>query len=254
MIGQSVAFPIILPVHARFIPWKEVVAISLFAIADLHLPLGADKPMDIFSGWDHYVERLEKNWKNLVWDRDTIVLPGDISWALKLEEALPDFAFLHALPGKKLILKGNHDLWWCTMAKMRRFLLENGFTDLDFIHNNAVVVGEVAVCGTRGWFFDDADAGDRKVLLREAGRLDASITAAKATGKEPVAFLHYPPVCGGKVCREIFDVVQRHGISRVYYGHIHGAAIRQAFEGEFEGVQLRLISADKLGFMPILVD
>ena len=116
---------------------------------------------------------------------------------MSLQEAKEDFAFLHALPGKKLILKGNHDLWWCTMAKMRRFLLENGFTDLDFIHNNAVVVGEVAVCGTRGWFFDDADAGDRKVLLREAGRLDASITAAKATGKEPVAFLHYPPVCGG---------------------------------------------------------
>lgn len=225
---------------------------SLFAIADLHLSLGTDKPMDIFKGWDNYVERLEKNWKKIITDDDTVVIPGDISWALKLEETGADFAFINALPGKKLILKGNHDLWWSTVSKMKRFFSEKGFDTIDIVHNNAFPVGEVCVCGSRGWFFDDADS-NTKVLLREAGRLETSIAAAEKTGLEPVVFLHYPPVCGGRVCNEIFDVIKSHKIKRVYYGHLHGAGAYAAVDGEFDGVALKLISCDKLGFVPILI-
>lgn len=231
---------------------KEVRKISLFAIADLHLSLGTDKPMDIFAGWDHYVERLEKNWKKLITDADTVVIPGDLSWAMKLEDTVADFTFLNGLPGKKLILKGNHDLWWSTVSKMKRFFAEQGFDTLEIVHNNAFAVEDKCVCGTRGWFYDEAEP-DQKVLLREAGRLETSIAAAEQTGLEPVVFLHYPPVYAGRICHEIFDVLRSHTIKRVYYGHVHGGGLRLANEGMFEGVRLRLISGDRLEFIPILV-
>lgn len=225
---------------------------SIFAIADLHLSLSTDKPMDIFRGWDHYVERLSENWKKIVCETDTVVLPGDLSWALKLEDTVADFAFIHNLPGKKLILKGNHDLWWCTVSKMKRFFAENGFDSIDVIHNNAFEVEGLGLCGSRGWFFDAGEA-NVKVIRREAGRLEASITAAERLGLEPVVFLHYPPIYAGQICNEIFDVIRAHGIRRVYYGHIHGAAAYTCSDMEYEGVQLRLISADRLGFVPCLI-
>lgn len=126
---------------------------SLFALGDLHLSLGEDKPMDIFSGWNDYVQRLEENWKNLVSDDDTVVLAGDISWAMKLEHTLEDFRFIHNLPGKKLLLKGNHDYWWSTKRKMDAFLQENSLDSIQILFNNAYRVDEYAVCGTRGWFW-----------------------------------------------------------------------------------------------------
>ena len=226
---------------------------SLFAIADVHLSFGTDKPMDVFPGWVDYVERLEQNWRENVSVNDTVVVAGDISWAMKLEESEKDFGFLHSLPGRKLILKGNHDLWWTTMRKMEGFLEQNGFDSISFVHNNAAVVDGIAVCGTRGWFFDDVHS-DHKVIEREAGRLERSIEAGKATGGEPIVFLHYPPVFGGQRCDEIMDVLHRQGIRRCYYGHIHGAGRRQAAQGIIEGIHMRLISCDALEFNPLRVE
>ncbi len=225
---------------------------SLFAIADLHLSLGADKPMDIFGGWENYVEKLTDNWKKIITDADVVVLPGDLSWALKLEETAKDFSFLHGLPGKKLLLKGNHDLWWCTMRKMEAFFAEQGFDSLQFVHNNCYPMGDYAVCGTRGWFFDDTES-NQKVLLREAGRLETSIAAAEALGLIPIVFLHYPPVYNGQVCHEIFDILKAHQVRHCYYGHIHGPAAVYATQGDVEGVHLHLIAGDYLKFVPKLV-
>lgn len=221
---------------------------SLYAISDLHLSLSSDKPMDVFRGWENYVERLKANWTRLIIDSDTVVIPGDISWALKLEETKEDFAFLNSLPGKKIILKGNHDLWWSTSKKLTQFLEENNFSTISFVFNNAVVVEDKAVCGTRGWFYDLAP--DDKVVKREAGRLEASITAAEKSGKTPVVFLHYPPVYSEWVCEEIFSVIKKHDIKTVWHGHIHGSGFNNA-KKEYDGVNLRLLSADCVDFCPV---
>lgn len=223
---------------------------SLFAISDLHLSFGTDKPMNIFRGWDNHVERLEANWKRLVKQDDTVVLPGDLSWALKLNQAVQDFAFLHSLPGKKLILKGNHDLWWSTTKKINTFLSENGFDSVNIIFNSCAVYENYAIAGTRGWFYDDTS--DKKVLAREAGRLEASIAAAEKTGLEILVFLHYPPVYGDMVCREIFDVLKRHNIKRVWHGHIHGPGFNKSVS-EFEGIKFQIVSCDCVNFTPIFI-
>jgi uncharacterized protein len=227
---------------------------SLFAIADLHLSLGADKPMDVFSGWEGYLDKLKANWLRVVGGDDTVVIPGDVSWAMSLPDTAADFAFLDSLPGKKVILKGNHDYWWCTMKKMEQYLRDRSFASLKILHNSAVTVGGVAVCGTRGWFYDEAANGDQKVLLREAGRLEASIAAAEKTGLEPVVFLHYPPVYSDFFCAEIVEVLQRHQIRRCYYGHLHGRSVASAVQGQVEGIDFRLVSADSLHFTPLLIE
>ena len=226
---------------------------ALYAIADLHLSLGTDKPMDVFRGWENYVERLEKNWRALVTEEDTVVIAGDISWAMSLDHAEADFAFLHALPGRKLLLKGNHDYWWTTRRKMDDYLQNRGFDTLRIIHNSAEPVGDYAVCGTRGWFYDAEQDADRKVLLREVGRLKLSIDAAEKTGKEPVVFLHYPPVMGEAECPEIMDVLRERSIRLCYYGHIHGPGARRTSAKTVDGITLRLVSCDAVGFTPVLV-
>ena len=172
---------------------------------------------------------------------------------MDLREAAADFAFIDRLPGQKILLKGNHDYWWTTRRKMDDFLREQGLSTLHILHNDAYAVGNVAVCGSRGWFFDAEDTADKKVLLREAGRLRTSIQAAKKLRLEPVAFLHYPPVNGGRVCEEIFSVLREEGIRRCYYGHLHGPGIRYAFQGEWDGIRLKLISCDALAFCPLLI-
>ena len=227
---------------------------SLFAIDDLHLSLGEDKPMDIFAGWSNYVERLEDNWRKLITDDDTVVIGGDISWAMKLEETFVDFSFIDKLPGKKLFLKGNHDYWWGTKSKIDSFLSKNGFDSISIIFNNSYVCDDYAVCGTRGWFLENGTEQDIKVLNREVGRLIMSIESALKTGKEPVVFLHYPPYYNGIECKEIMDVLLKYNVKKCYYGHIHGRNnFKYAFEGEYKGVNFRLISCDKVGFMPVLV-
>ncbi|HEX3016507.1 MAG TPA: metallophosphoesterase [Caproicibacter sp.] len=227
---------------------------SLFAIADLHLSLGTDKPMDVFEGWKDYVPRLKKNWIAAVGDEDTVVIAGDISWAMKLENAVQDFQFIDSLPGRKLILKGNHDYWWSTKKKIEEFLQTNHFSSIEIIHNNAAVVGDVAVCGTRGWLYDAESAEDKKIVSREVGRLNTSLDEAEKTGKKPIVFLHYPPVYDVMECREIMDVLVNRGVSECYFGHIHGiAAAKRTPAGEYRGVGMHLISCDYLGFMPFLV-
>ena len=208
--------------------------------------------MDKFRGWENYEQRLRKNWLSIVKPDDTVVLAGDISWAMKLTDTLADFGFLHELPGKKLLGKGNHDYWWSTKKKMDDWLAECGFDDMSILFNNAFAYGKYAVCGTRGWSYD-CPADERNVLLREVGRLEASIKAGLDMGLEPLVFLHYPPVYGDYVCEEITEVLKKFNVRRCLYGHLHGAARGKAVTGNWEGIEMRLISADHVGFVPQLI-
>ncbi len=227
---------------------------SLFAIADLHLSLSAKKPMDVFSGWENYVQRIETNWRKLVTEKDTVVIAGDISWAMKLEETEKDFEFIHSLPGKKLILKGNHDYWWATKKKMDDYLSLKGFYDIEIIHNNAKIVGDVAVCGTRSWMYNSETEEDIKIMNREIGRLKSSIEEAKSLDKEPIVFLHYPPVYDNFVSHGIIDVLKENNIKECYFGHIHGKhASKKLVLGDFEGINMKLVACDHLDFIPLLV-
>ena len=210
--------------------------------------------MDIFRGWDGYEKRLEENWRKLITHNDTVVIPGDISWAMKLSDTFEDFRFINGLPGKKLFLKGNHDYWWDTRRKMEMYLKENGFDTIEIVFNSAYAADGYAVCGTRGWFYDAETDSDKKVLNREVGRLRTSLDEALKTGLEPVVFLHYPPVFGNQRCDDILSVLKEYGIKKCYYGHLHGTnAARKAVTGDFEGIKFRLISSDYLKFMPELV-
>ncbi len=226
---------------------------GLFAIADLHLSLGVNKPMDIFKGWEHYVDRLEQNWRSKITSEDTVILPGDISWGMTLAQAKPDFAFIHNLPGKKILLKGNHDYWFSTKNKVDQFLAENGFSSISMLFNNAFEYGDYCLCGTRGWMNEKGEQADKKVLLREAGRLRLSLEAGTKTGKPPIAFLHYPPVYASDECYELLSVLLEFGVKRCYYGHIHGRAQEYAINGERNGIDFRLISGDYIQFDPVQI-
>ncbi len=221
---------------------------SLFVIGDTHLSFSTDKPMDIFGGWSDYTERIKNNWQHLIEPKDTVVINGDISWGMSLEESKKDFEFLNSLNGNKIILKGNHDYWWNTKTKIDLFFKENGFDTLKILHNNAYRVENFAIAGSRGWFFD-AEADD-KVMARECARIERSILAAKELGGEVIVFLHYPPVSANKDCEQIVDVLVRNNIKRCYYGHLHGASLKYAFNGEKNGIDFRLVSADYLEFCP----
>lgn len=222
---------------------------AIYTIGDLHLSLGCEKPMDIFPGWQGYMEKLERHWNTLVRPEDTVVLAGDTSWAMKLEDTVADFSFLQRLPGQKLLLKGNHDYWWTTVKKMERFLQENGFDSLHILHNNSILAEGLAVCGTRSWMFDVGEAHDEKVMNRELGRLRASLDAAQEEA-ERVAFLHYPPVYPNANAQQVIDLLKEYNVKRCFYGHLHGNAIRFAVQGMVDGIEYRLISADALAFCP----
>lgn len=229
---------------------------SIYVIGDLHLSLGCDKPMDIFRGWDNYVERLTENWNRLVSDEDTVIVPGDISWAMSLSETQKDFEYLNnTLNGEKIILKGNHDYWWSTISKMNAFLSENGFNRIKILNNNAFLREGICIVGTRGWINDDGSPCDAKVLNREAGRLRMSIQEGLKLGGELTAFLHYPPIYNGERNEYLLSIIREYGIKRCYYGHIHGAVgHKYAFQGVENGTEYRMVSADYLGFMPILIN
>ena len=220
---------------------------SLFAISDLHLSLGVDKPMDVFRGWDNYVQRLEENWQRLVRPEDTVVIAGDISWGLDLSETVEDFRWIDRMPGQKILLKGNHDLWFSTKTKVEKFFDENGFSTLHILFNNAYRYGDYVICGTRGWMNDQTD---KKVLNRECGRLRLSLEDGKKLGGTPLVFLHYPPVYGSGDCPEILEVLLSYGVKQVYYGHIHGYSSGYAINGERVGIDFRLLSCDFLQFAP----
>lgn len=226
---------------------------KLFAIADTHLSFGVEKPMDIFRGWDNYTQRMEKSWQETVSQEDTVVIAGDISWGMTLEECLKDFQFLHRLNGSKIILKGNHDYWFATKQKTERFFEEHGLNSLKILFNNYYPFGEYGICGTRGWINETNQQQQNKIILRECGRLKTSLEACRKDGKIPIAFLHYPPVSMNAICQEMLDVLREYKVSKVYYGHLHGKSHQYAVLGLHNGIDYHLISGDFIQFCPVKV-
>lgn len=224
---------------------------ALYAIGDTHLSLGGSKPMDIFGDkWENHTEKLKEGFTALRED-DLCVICGDISWGMGIEECREDFLFIHNLPGKKIILKGNHDYWWSTAAKARRFFEENGIDSIDILYNNCFEYNGFAICGTRGWFYEEEKGGehDKKIMRREVMRLEASL---KAAGDRPkLVFLHYPPVYIHYSCPEILELLKRHEVRLCCYGHIHGRGCSAAFKGWRDGTEFKLVSADFLDFAPL---
>lgn len=231
---------------------------ALYVIADLHLSEGTDKPMDVFGpAWFNHKERLEAAWRETVTEEDTVVVPGDISWGMRFENTEKDLLFIHSLPGRKIIGKGNHDYWWGTLTKLDDFKTRIGADSLDFLFNNAYKAGNKIICGTRGWFPDgNYGAEDEKIVQREAGRLRRSLEAGKAIaddGDEILVFLHYPPALGGVKCAPLAEVLWEYDIKRCYYGHLHGVN-PQITEKSLGKADLFLIAADALGFKPFKID
>ena len=227
---------------------------ALYAIGDLHLCLGAPKPMDIFGGaWLGYMDKLKEGFSGIT-SEDTTVLLGDLSWALDLNESRPDFAWINQIPGRKILLKGNHDYWWSTVTKFDKFCAENGFDNLNILNNNCYEYDGWAICGTRGWFFEEDRGGehDEKIFRRELIRLETSLKAAGEKSK--LVFLHYPPRYKGYECKEILDLLARYEVRRCFYGHLHGASHKLAMEGLWDNVEYRLVSSDYLGFKPFKVN
>ena len=223
---------------------------ALYAIGDLHLSLAADKPMDVFGGrWVGYVDKLREG-LSVIRPEDTTVLLGDLSWALGIEQAREDFAFISAIPGRKILLKGNHDYWWTTAAKFYSFCAAQGFAGMELLHNNCWFYGDIALCGTRGWFYEEDKAGshDEKVFRRELGRLETSLKAAD--GHDIFCFLHYPPRYQGYECPEILELLTRYPVRRCYYGHLHADSCRLAVQDIWQGIEFRLVSADYVNFNP----
>lgn len=226
---------------------------ALYAIGDLHLCLGAPKPMDIFGGnWTGYMDKLKEG-MSVITEADTTVLLGDLSWALSLEDSAADFAWINDIPGRKIILKGNHDYWWSTVAKFNKFCEANGFENMHLLNNNCFEYDEWAICGTRGWFFEEERSGthDEKVFKRELCRLEASLKAAGE--KRKAVFLHYPPRYKGYECREILELLEKYEVRLCFYGHLHGGSHKLAMEGLWDGVEFRLVAADYLNFRPYKV-
>ena len=223
---------------------------ALYAMGDLHLCLGAPKPMDVFGGaWVGYMEKLKEG-VSVIKPEDTIVLLGDLSWALDLASARDDFAWIDEIPGRKIILKGNHDYWWSTAAKFYKFCEKNGFVEQLVLNNNHYEYDGYAICGTRGWFFEEDQTGthDEKVFKRELQRLETSLKSAGDLQK--LVFLHYPPRYKGYTCDEILELLHRYDVRQCFYGHLHGASHGLAMEGQWDGIDYKLVSADRLNFRP----
>ena len=224
---------------------------ALYAIGDLHLALGRDKPMNVFGDvWENHTEKLKKGFSKLN-DDDVCVLCGDLSWSMGLEDALEDFLFIDSLPGRKIILKGNHDYWWSTASKAKKFCGAHGIGTIEILNNNSFEYGDHAVCGTRGWFYEEetGDGHDRKIMLREVGRLKTSLESAGE--KKKLVFLHYPPIFLRYRCEEILALLREYEVPLCFYGHIHGKGCRMSFNGRLGDTEFRLVSADHLGFEPM---
>lgn len=238
---------------------------SLFVISDLHLDvLTNQKSMEVFGEkWKNYTQRLKNNWSAVVDENDTVIIPGDISWALTLEESIHDLKWINALPGRKILMKGNHDFWWSTSKKMKSFFAQNELDTLEILYNGAIEVENYILAGSRGWFVDKStqpqgvvNVDYDKVINREKIRLGMSLDEAKKlqdiSGKEILAFFHFPPVWSDFVCEELVSLLKEYNISRVYFGHIHGSYnVSSVFE--YDGIQFKMISADFIDFLPQIV-
>lgn len=228
---------------------------SIFVIGDLHLSFKNPKPMDIFGeNWAGHEEKIRNNWIEKVKEDDLVILPGDFSWETYLENTKLDFEYLNSLPGKKLLLKGNHDYWWTTVTAMRHFLKENNFTNIDFLYNNSYEFENKIICGTRGWSIIDEEM-DKKLINRELIRLELSLKDGiqnYGENKEIIVFMHYPPITKAKVISqqeaEFVELMKKYNVKKCYYGHLHGASIADAIQGDVEGIDFKLVSADGLDF------
>ncbi|HHV59455.1 MAG TPA: serine/threonine protein phosphatase [Clostridiaceae bacterium] len=233
---------------------------ALYAISDLHLAVSIAKPMDIFGfNWDNYMERLKQNWEETVREDDWVVIPGDISWATYLKQAVGDFKFIDDLPGKKIISKGNHDYWWTTLNKLLQFKEEYGLNTINFMHNTSFDLGNYAICGTRGWKCpgdSDFSPEDRKIYERELQRLELSIKSIKGgiNGKKLIAAMHYPPFNTKMQPSGFVEIMQKYNVKMCIYGHLHGESRKNAVTGNINNIEFRLISADYLGFKPQRID
>lgn len=233
---------------------------ALYTLADLHLSCSVDKPMDKFgSRWTDHTAKIRRRWTALITDNDTVVVPGDISWGMNLEEAAEDFRFIEALPGKKLLGKGNHDFWWTSASKMKKFLADINVSSVEFLHNNAHTAGGFLISGSRGWFIEEKQQNMifstdyDKLVNREVMRLELSLMEAEKLrtdrNEEILVFLHFPPVFGDFVCRPLIDIMKKYGVKRCFFGHIHGK-YNLPRETVYDGITLSLISADFLNFVP----
>lgn len=229
---------------------------SIWTIADLHLSFCVDKPMNIFGeNWDNYEDKVKQDWLSKVKEEDTVILGGDFSWGTYLEETTADFRFINDLPGTKILLKGNHDYWWQTIKSMDKFLKENSFENIYFLHNNSYFVDNKIIVGTRGWNFDFNDSDFERIYERELIRLELSIKDGiqkYGEDKEIICFVHYPPITKNMIENGIkskyLEILNKYNISRLYYGHLHGASLKEAVEGNIDGVELKLVSSDYLKF------
>ncbi len=233
---------------------------SVFAIADTHLSESVSKPMDIFGlRWNNWTEKLKNNWIKTVGKDDTVIIPGDISWGMSMEEARADLLLLDSLPGKKIIGKGNHDYWWGTLSKIEKFFEKNSIETIKILYNNAYFEENTVICGSRGWYSDEknmpGNSDYQKIVAREAGRLNLSLSAAsKYPGNaKKLVFFHFPPVLNDFLCREIVDILKKYSVKDCYYGHIHGRYDMPPFF-EFEGIKFTIISADYLDFTPMKIN
>ena len=228
---------------------------SIYVIGDLHLSFSADKPMDIFGmNWENHAEKIRENWISKVKEEDTVILPGDFSWATYLEETYKDFEFLNSLPGKKIISKGNHDYWWTTVTSMKRYLNENNFKNIDFLYNTAFLIEDKIITGTRGWLNTWKSQENYKILKRENERLKISINKGISEfgkDKEIISFIHYPPFYKESTVPEEIDfskTMKEYNIRKCYYAHLHGESHKDAVEGLVNGIEYKLISSDYLKF------
>lgn len=238
---------------------------AVFVIADLHLDTKTNqKSMEVFGNrWLGYVEKIQKNWNRVVGDNDTVIIPGDISWALSLEEATEDLKFIDSLNGKKIIMKGNHDFWWSTVSKLEKFFAEHKIGSIQILNNNALELEEYIIAGSRGWFTDksiqdstDIEVDYDKIINRETIRLKMSLDSAKkikeSTNKEIIVFFHFPPVWGDFCCERIIDLLREYDIKRCFFGHIHGNySVSDSFL--YDNIRFQMISADFIDFIPRIV-
>ncbi len=229
---------------------------AIYTIGDLHLSFKNPKPMNIFgNNWDNHEEKVKQDWKSRVKPEDTVIHPGDFSWAMHLKDTLPDFEYLNCLPGKKIMLKGNHEYWWTTVTNMKNFLNEKGFNNIDFLQNNSIKVEDKIICGTRGWAISETETeNNKKVLKREVMRLELSIKDAIEKNKnyenklEIIAFMHYPPIIKQDLNTEFIKILKKYNIKKCYYAHLHGKSIEDAIEGNVQEIEFKLVSSDALDF------
>lgn len=224
---------------------------AIYVIGDLHLSFSTNKPMDIFGrNWQNYEEKIKKDWLLKVKPEDTVILPGDFSWAMYLDEIEKDFEFINNLPGEKILLKGNHDYWWTTVTSMRKYIKEENFENIDFLYNNSYEIENKIIAGTKGWNISE-EQEDIRLTKREVARLELSIKSGiekYGNDKEIIVFMHYPPLTKNNIDTDYTRLMKKYGIKRCYYGHLHANSIKDAVEGNVDGIEYKLVSSDGLDF------